>query len=138
MTYGIFTLTLRVNGNGNGTEGQAVSEMGAASTVHISVQAKTCCNMPPITRTCSKMGLQPQFDSLYCIVWCVKLCTMDIVLGGCLPQCMRGYTSTWAWAWAWTPPGLGLDSPLWAWAWTPPLGLGLDTLSVDRQTPVKI
>ena len=49
--------------------------------------------------------------------------------GGCLPQCMLGYT----------PPGLGLDTPR-AWAWTPPplawawttpklpLGLGLDTL----------
>ena len=38
-------------------------------------------------------------------------------LGGCLPQCMLGYTpQVWAWrlpwVWAWrTPPGLGLENP---------------------------
>ena len=57
--------------------------------------------------------------------------------GGCLPQCMLGYTPQ---AWAWTPllgvgrtpPHVGLDTHPQVWAWTP-LGLHLDTTS--SQTP---
>ena len=32
------------------------------------------------------------------------------LLGGCLPQCILGYTP-WAWAWAWTPPSLAWATP---------------------------
>ena len=39
------------------------------------------------------------------------------LLGGCLSQCMLGYTP-----WAWTPP-----TRVWAWKTPLPSGLGLDT-----------
>ena len=51
--------------------------------------------------------------------------------GGCLPQCILGYTPPWVWTWTPPPPVLGLDPPGPGpghplGRHTPP-GLGLDT-----------
>ena len=60
--------------------------------------------------------------------------------GGCLPQCMLGYTPQ---VWAWRPPhgcgpgdppmGVGLETPRGCWPGDTPMGVDLETLQIPAR-----
>ena len=67
-------------------------------------------------------------------VGCVPPAAVAIHGGGCLPQCMLGYTHT-PQVWAWRPPpmGVGLETPRGCGPGDTPMGVDLETPQIPAR-----